>query len=173
MFPPRFVHGRFTQFVAISLRRSQEERTLTRLFSERPLSRPQEFLRSRRSRLKLLVCAAATVTSPFRQVCETRRVRNEKCQARLSRIRSHPIRSVCGSYRRHSRLPNVPYRASGREMNQPFNALVMMALTSRHTRTARMRWGRVAFLKALRIGTGRCDLVDSASVLVSPKNFAI
>jgi len=24
VFPPRFVHGRFTQFVAISLRRSQE-----------------------------------------------------------------------------------------------------------------------------------------------------
>jgi hypothetical protein len=31
MFPPRFVHGRFTQFVAISLRRSQrEQRSLRR-----------------------------------------------------------------------------------------------------------------------------------------------
>jgi len=36
VFPPRFVHGRFTQFVAISLRRSQGERRSLRHSFDRP-----------------------------------------------------------------------------------------------------------------------------------------
>jgi hypothetical protein len=49
-----------------------------------------------------------TVTDPFRQVCETRRERKERCPAPPIRVRWHPIRSDRGSCRRHGRSPNVP-----------------------------------------------------------------
>ena len=53
----------------------------------------------------------------------------------------------------------------------------IVALTFRHARTARMRWERVAFLKAPKTGAGRDNLVVSAGVLrsvsVNPKNSAM
>jgi hypothetical protein len=53
----------------------------------------------------------------------------------------------------------------------------IMALTFRHARTARMRWERVAFLKAPKSGARRDNSVVSAGVLrgvsVKPKNSAM
>jgi hypothetical protein len=59
----------------------------------------------------------------------------------------------------------------------PFNAFVIMAPTSRHARTARTRWERVAFLKAPKSGARRDHSVVSAGVLgsvsVNRKNWAM
>src|SRR5882757_2904306 len=53
----------------------------------------------------------------------------------------------------------------------------IVALTFRHARTARMRWERVAFLKAPKSGARRDNSVVSAGVLrsvsVNPKNSAM
>ena len=53
----------------------------------------------------------------------------------------------------------------------------IMAPKFRQARTARMRWERVAFLKAPKSGAGRDNLAVSAGVLrsvsVNPKNSAM
>jgi hypothetical protein len=61
---------------------------------------------------------------------------------------------------------------------RPLNAFVYHgAHAFRHARTARMRWERVAFLKAAKSGARRDNSVVSAgvprSVSVNPKNSAM
>jgi hypothetical protein len=119
-----------------------------------------------------------------------------KLCSRLSALRAVPeamCDEVCimlflvASMPRSERLPNRQTRNDQRfttDLTWTFllarrrsMPLCIVALTFRHARTARMRWERVAFLKAPKSGARRDNSVVSAGVLrsvsVNPKNSAM
>ena len=93
------------------------------------------------------------------------------------------LAAACNKPSTQQLCPHEPKNAHDRSEMDAFirptaiNIFAILSSASRQARTARMRGERVAFLKALKSGTGRSNLVVSAGALnvasVSPKNFAM